>query len=157
VELDLIAHSSVNVMVTASEAEDRMTWARAICDRAPRRDGPFVAVYPAMDRQSSAADVEEWFARAARGTLFIDDVGQLGPDAQARLSSLLTAQSRRISGVTMADGDGRVRVIAGCGRSLHADLAAGAFNDKLYYQLNQIRIDQTHQDEAERACERWLI
>jgi two-component system response regulator HydG len=151
VELDLIAHSSVNVMVTASDAADRMAWARAICERVPRCDGPFVAVYPAMDRQSSAADIDDWFARAARGTLFIDDVGQLGPDAQARLSSLLTAQSRRISGVTMADGDGRVRVIAGSGRSLRADLAAGAFNDKLYYQLNPIHIDQTHRDEAENA------
>jgi two-component system response regulator HydG len=147
-DLDLAARSPVNVMVTARNGADRVAWARALHDRSPRRDGPFVVACPVMSRQSPAADIDEWFARAARGTLFIDDVGQLGPDAQARLSSLLNAQSRRHSAVTMPNGDGGVRLIAGSGRSLRADLAAGAFNEALFYRLNVIHIDLLQQDDA---------
>jgi two-component system response regulator HydG len=147
-ELDLIAHSSANVMVTASEAGERLAWARWIHEGLPRREGRFVAVCPAINGQIRAADVDEWFARAARGTLFIDDVGQLGPDAQVRLSSLLSAQSRRMSAVTTPNGDGRVRVVAGSARSLGADLATGAFNDTLFYRLNVIHIDLMHQDDT---------
>jgi two-component system response regulator HydG len=148
VDLDLAARSLVNVLVTASNAADRAAWARTLHDRSAHRDGPFVVVCPAMNRRIHAADIDEWFARAARGTLFIDDIGQLGPDAQVRLSSLLSAQSCRISATTMPDGDGRVRVIAGSGRSLCAELAAGAFDDTLFYRLNVIHIDRMHQDEA---------
>jgi CBS domain-containing protein len=147
-DLDLLSHSLVNVMVTASESVDRMAWARRIHDCVPRLDGPFVAVYPTMNRQIRAADVDEWFARAARGTLFIDDVGQLEPDGQARLNLLLSAQSHRTSAVTVPDGDDRVRVIAGSSRSLRADLTVGAFNDALFYRLNVIHIDRMHSDDA---------
>jgi DNA-binding NtrC family response regulator len=147
-QFDLIARSSVNVMVTASEAGDRLAWARAIHDGGLRRDGPFVAVRPAITGQIRAADAEAWFVRAVRGTLFIDDVGQLGSDAQARLCSLLSAQSRRISAAMSSNGDDRVRVIAGSGRSLLADLAVGAFNDALFYRLNVIHIDELHPGES---------
>jgi CBS domain-containing protein len=148
VELDLIAHSSVNVMVTAGEAAERLAWARRIHEGVLHRDGPFVAVRPDINGPLRAVDVDEWFARAVRGTLFIDDVGQLGPDAQARLCSLLSAQSHRIGAATSSDGDGRVRVIAGSGRSLLPDLAVGAFNDALFYRLNVIHIDEMHQGES---------
>jgi CBS domain-containing protein len=146
-ELDLIAHSSVNVMVTADAPDDRLAWARAIHERVPQRYGPFVAVGAAMRRPTRAADVEEWFARAARGTWFIDDVDQLGPDAQTRLRSLLDAQSCT-NAVTSPHRDGPVRVISGSGRSLRADLAAGAFSDTLFYRLNVVHIDQLDQDGA---------
>jgi CBS domain-containing protein len=146
IEIDLIALSSANVMVTASEADERLAWARRIHD--PRRDGPFVVGRPSITGQIRAADVDEWFGRSAGGTLFIDDVGQLGPDAQARLSSLLGAQSHRISPVTKRAGDGRVRVVAGSHRSLGADLATGAFNETLFYRLNVIHIDRMHQDDT---------
>jgi CBS domain-containing protein len=45
----------------------------------------------------------------------------------------------------------RVRVIAGSGRSLRADLAARAFDETLFYRLNVIHLDQMHQhEEGER-------
>jgi CBS domain-containing protein len=147
IEVDLIAHSSANVMVTASEADERLAWARRIHEGL-RHGGPFVAVCPAINGQMHAADVDEWFGRSTGGTLFIDDVGQLGPDAQARLSSLLGAQSPCISPVTKRNGAGRVRVIAGSPRSLGADLATGAFNDTLFYRLNVIHIDRMRQDDT---------
>jgi DNA-binding NtrC family response regulator len=158
-ELDLAARSPVNVMVTARNGADRVAWARALHDRSPHRDGPFVVARPVMSRQIPAVDIDEWFARAARGTLFIDDVGQLGPDAQARLSSLLSAQSRRVSAVTTPNGEGGVRVIAGSGRSLRTDLAAGAFNETLFYRLNVIHIDQMQQEDAveQRASGTWML
>jgi CBS domain-containing protein len=147
-DLDLATCSTVNVMVTAREADDRLACARRIHECDAHCHGPFVAVLVAMDRLVCAADVDEWFSRAACGTLFIDEVGQLGPDAQARLSSLLSAQAGCVCGATVLDGDGGVRVIAGSARSLRADLAVGAFNETLFYRLNVIHLDQMHQHEA---------
>jgi DNA-binding NtrC family response regulator len=81
--------------------------------------------------------------------LFIDHIGQLAIGAQARLGSLLRAQSCPIGGVTTLDDDRRVRIVAGSSRSLYADLAAGAFDDTLFYRLNVIHIDLIHHREPE--------
>jgi CBS domain-containing protein len=152
VEVELIAHAAVNVMVTATEAGERVAWARRIHDCVLRRDGPFVAVYPVVHQPIRAGEVDEWFARAERGTLFIDEIGELGADAQARLSTLIGAQSHPINGAPVAHGNGRVRVIAGSGRSLRADVAAGTFDDTLFYRLNVVHVDQAqHNEPGEHA------
>jgi hypothetical protein len=59
VELDLIAHSSVNVMVTAGEGAERLAWARRIHDGVLHCDGPFVAVWREINGPLRAGDVDE--------------------------------------------------------------------------------------------------
>jgi CBS domain-containing protein len=148
VDLELVARSAANVMVTAREAAERVAWARWIRERGAHRRGPFIAVRVAMNRQVRAADVDKWFARAAGGTLFIDCVEHLSADGQARLNALLSDQSRRSNGVAAVNGEDRVRVITGSHRSLRAALAVGAFDDTLFYRLNVIHIDHMRPDEA---------
>lgn len=148
-DLALVAHSPVNVMVTASEADDRVALARGIHNGCSHRPGRFVGVLFVTQRHVRADDVDEWFARAAGGTLFIDHIGDLSPQAQDRLLRRLTEQSQRAGAATMSDGDDRVRVIAGSDRSLWSDLRAGAFSDVLFYRLNVIHIDQLPQHEPE--------
>jgi len=70
----------------------------------------------------------------------------LSPDAQDRLLSLLTEQSRHASEATRPQ-DCRVRIVAGSDRALLADLAAGVFSDVLFYRLNVIHIDQMQQSQ----------
>lgn len=146
--LDVAAQSPVNVMVTVSDHAGRTPWARSIHDRSARRDGPFVAVCSdvlhAIEDGDGAEDVDAWFARAAGGTLFIDNVARLSAHAQTRLMSLLTEQSRDAAADEARSEGHCVRVIAGCNRSLLADLAVGAFSDSLFYRLNVIHIDGMH-------------
>ena len=101
-DLHLAARSPVNVMLTASNGTKRGLWARTLHDCSPRRGGPFVAVcaesIPTGNRAVCGADVDDWFERAAGGTLFVDRVGDLSPHAQARLLARLTEQSRSRSG-----------------------------------------------------------
>jgi hypothetical protein len=135
-----VARSFANVMVTASEADDRLAWAREIHDWGVSRAGRFVCVFPAKKHQLCAVDVDEWFARAA-STVFIDCVGNLGADAQERLLQRLTEQSRLAIGTATSH---RTRVITGSDRSLSADVASGIFSDELFYRLNVIHIDLAH-------------
>jgi transcriptional regulator of acetoin/glycerol metabolism len=142
-DLTVVAHAPVNVMVTANDADDRLALAHRIHHSGSHRTGRFVGVFTGRKRLVRADDIAEWFAQAAGGTLFIDNVGYLSLQAQDRLVQLLTHQLHRASLATMPDGRDRVRIIAGCDRSLCADLALGAFSDVLFYRLNVIHIDQT--------------
>lgn len=150
-DLHLAARSPVNVMLTASNGTKRALWARTLHDCSPRRGGPFVAVcaeaIPTGDCAVSGADVDDWFDRAAGGTLFVDRVGDLSPHAQARLLARLIEQSRSGNGAATPRRDRHVRVIAGSHRSFRTDLAAGTFSHVLFYQLNVIHIDRLHHHE----------
>ncbi len=146
--LDAAVRSLANVLVTASEAEDRMTWARRIHDGCGRRGGRFVGVFSGQKQRVRADDIDDCFARATGGTLFFDRVGDLSSEAQERLSRQLAEQSRHANGSTTLPAGTRVRVVAGSDRPLGADLAIGAFSDELFYRLNVIHIDLMHQDES---------
>lgn len=146
-DLTLVACSAAHVMVTASHAADRATWARTIHDRGGSGDRPFVAVcsetVPPVD---GAECVDRWFTLAAGGTLFIDHIGSLRSRAQNRLLSMLAGQSGCHDRAPSPDADHGVRIITGSNRSLRGDLAVGSFSDTLFYRLNVIHIDVMHQD-----------
>jgi CBS domain-containing protein len=148
-DLALGVHSPVNIMLTALQGADRATWARGIHDRSARRDGPFVAVCgycaPSGNLPVGGRDVDAWFEQAAGGTLFIDRVGDLSPEAQDALLRRLTAHSDHTSGAAVSDAPDRVRVIAGSNRSLRTDLARGAFREALFYRLNLIHLNELRQ------------
>jgi CBS domain-containing protein len=156
-DLELIAGSTANVMVTAGSAADRVKWARTIHGRSGSGHRPFIAVCgDAVPIVDGAPHVEGWLGRAVGGTLFIDQIGNLNPQSQRRLLSLLTEQPRDPS--LTARPDRRTRIISGSDRSLCADLAVGAFSDALFYRLNVIHIDQLHHNElGDEAMRAWDI
>jgi DNA-binding NtrC family response regulator len=147
---DLAARSSVNIMLTGATGAARKSWAATIHHRSARGCGPFVAVRARSRPTRSRANhqrVDHWFERAAGGSLFIDQIGQLGRDDQERLFWRLTEQSR-------ADGEaapGQVRIVSGTGRLLRADVENGSFQEALFYRLNVIHIT-TLGERARNRC-----
>jgi DNA-binding NtrC family response regulator len=137
-DLAVAGRSLVNVLVTAADTVQRAAWARTIHAHSAHSQGPFVVPLPGNTREASTRDVDDWFVRAAGGTMFIDHIAELSAHVQAVLLFRLTDQVYRARELAMADR--RVRIIAGSDRSLRADLSAGTFSEELFYRLNVIHI-----------------
>ncbi|HDL89753.1 MAG TPA: sigma-54-dependent Fis family transcriptional regulator, partial [Thermodesulforhabdus norvegica] len=76
---------------------------------------------------------------ANHGTLFLDEVGELSPQLQAKLLRLLQEKTIRPVGGTV-DVPVDVRIIAATNRDLEKMVLEGTFREDLYYRLNVIPI-----------------
>jgi two-component system nitrogen regulation response regulator NtrX len=80
------------------------------------------------------------FELAHGGTLLLDEIADLGHEAQAKLLRALESGTiERVGGERPIAVD--VRVLAATNRDLHAAIDAGSFREDLFYRLNVLRID----------------
>jgi len=134
-----VARVGAPVLLLGESGSGKESVARGIHLASPVAAGPFVTVNcGALSRESACrelfGDEREGglggrHAEADAGTLFLDEVGELPPDAQV---ALLHALQPPAPGPVLAP---RVRVIAASHRDLEAEVAAGRFRDDLYYRL----------------------
>jgi len=83
----------------------------------------------------SASQRKGRFELADGATLFLDEVGELAPELQAKLLRVLQDGTfERVGGHRTLKVD--VRVIAATNRNLARDVAAGRFREDLWYRLN---------------------
>jgi Nif-specific regulatory protein len=152
--IEQVADSSVSVLITGESGTGKELAAKAIHYNSPRSRRPFVALNCAALPESLveaelfgiekgvATGVEARpgkFEEAHQGTLFLDEVGDLGLPSQAKLLRVLQERVvERVGGRRPIPVD--VRVLAATNKDLPAGIKAGAFREDLYYRLNVVEI-----------------
>ena len=150
-----VVRVDVTVLITGESGTGKELVARAIHRRSQRTGGPFVAINCSAIPQTlveseffghekgAFTDARESrpgkFEQADGGSLFLDEVGDLALDAQAKL--LRALQERQIHRLgARAPRAIDVRIIAATNRDLEKEARAGRFRDDLYWRLNVIHI-----------------
>jgi DNA-binding NtrC family response regulator len=76
---------------------------------------------------------------AEKGTLFLDEVGELSPQAQVKVLRVLEEKEYfKIGGIEKKKAD--VRIIAATNKDLESEVKKGNFRDDLYFRLNVIKL-----------------
>jgi DNA-binding NtrC family response regulator len=149
------AAGTINVLIAGETGVGKELLAEMVHRASPRRGGPYVCLNCAAlsetlleselfghERGAFTGAVQAkpgLLETAARGTLFLDEVGELPLATQAKLLRVLeTREVARLGSVKPRRID--VRFIAATNRDLEKEVARGAFRADLYYRLNGITL-----------------
>ena len=146
-----VADSNATVLIQGETGTGKELVARAIHRNSPRAAGPFVevncAAMPDTLIESELFGHEKGaftgahqrrsgrFEEANGGTIFLDEVGELSPLAQAKLLRVIQERQFQPLG-TARMVKVNVRIIVATNRNLENDSASGKFRPDLYYRLN---------------------
>jgi NtrC-family two-component system response regulator AlgB len=150
-----VATSDATVLLTGESGTGKNVLAAAIHDWSPRRERPFVTIActtlaehlleSELFGHVKGAFTGAWrdkrgrLLAAAGGTVFLDEVGELPPDLQAKLLHFL--EDHRVEPVGSDDGVTiDTRVIAATNRDLDAEVRQQRFREDLYFRLNVIAL-----------------
>ncbi len=150
-----VADTKANVLLSGESGTGKEMVARAVHGMGERRNRPFVAVNCAAIPENlleselfghvkgsftgAVQNKTGLFESADKGTLFLDEVGELPLSLQVKLLRVIQEKSiRRVGGTDERRID--VRIIAATNRRLGEEIAAGRFREDLYYRLNVIEI-----------------
>jgi len=149
------AASDATVLLTGESGTGKNVLAAAIHGWSPRATGPFVVVScttlsehlleSELFGHAKGAFTGAWrdhpgrLAGAAGGTVFLDEVGELPRDLQAKLLRFLEEHRfERVGETTTREVD--VRILAATNRELDAEVREGRFRQDLFYRLRVIDI-----------------
>lgn len=151
-----VARSDSSVLITGESGTGKELIARAIHKNSPRKDGPMVVIncgaIPSELLESELFGHEKGaftgahrartgrFEIADKGTIFLDEIGDMSPDLQVKLlRALQERRFERVGGSQTISVD--IRVISATNKNLTAAIEENQFREDLYYRLNVIPIN----------------
>ncbi len=154
-DIGRIASKPVNVLIRGETGTGKELIARAIYQHSERAKAPFIAINCAASPETlleselfghergafTGAEVRRIgrFEQADRGTIFLDEIGDMTPGTQVKLLRVLQEKSfQRLGGKETIPVD--VRVIAATHRDLEAAIKHQQFREDLFYRLSVVVI-----------------
>lgn len=151
------AESSSTILITGESGTGKEMFARAIHFHSSRGDRPFItincAAIPEELLESELFGYEEgaftgakkggklgMFERANKGTIFLDEIGDMSIHLQAKLLRVLQEKEiQKVGGKSGVKVD--VRIISATNKNLPELVENGMFREDLYYRLNVLPIE----------------
>jgi transcriptional regulator with GAF, ATPase, and Fis domain len=150
-DVDRVAPTDATVLITGETGTGKELIAREIHQRSGRASGPLIPVHAAglpsnliaselfgHERGAFTGAVQQHVGRfelASKGTIFLDEIGELPPEMQVALLRVLQEHTfERVGGTRTLRSD--ARVIAATNRDLLSMIGDGTFREDLYYRLN---------------------
>ncbi|WP_332651149.1 sigma-54 interaction domain-containing protein [Lysinibacillus sp. 54212] len=151
-----IAKSKSTILITSESGTGKELFAHAIHNESLFRNGPFITVncaaIPENLLESELFGYEKGAFTSAnrkkigkvelanKGTIFLDEIGEMSLLLQAKLLRFLQSREiERIGGLTKINVD--LRIIAATNKNLKEMVKFGEFREDLYYRLNVINIE----------------
>jgi two-component system response regulator AtoC len=154
--IERVSDTDVTVMIRGESGTGKELVARALHERSLRKERPFVkvncAALPTELLESELFGFEKGaftgaiqqkpgkFEFANHGTMFLDEIGDIGYPLQAKLLQVLQdGEFSRLGGKSDVQVD--VRLVAATNRDLETAVALGEFREDLYFRLNVVTIN----------------
>jgi two-component system response regulator PilR (NtrC family) len=151
--IETIAQTTSTVLVTGESGTGKELAARAIHFNSARKDRPFVAINCGALTETlleselfghvrgaftgAATNKKGLVEVAERGTIFLDEIGEMSPLMQVKLLRVLQERVfRRVGGTDEIPAD--IRIITATNRDLAQMVAENKFREDLYYRINVI-------------------
>jgi two-component system response regulator PilR (NtrC family) len=150
-----VAEKNSTVLITGESGTGKELAARAIHDKSPRKDKPFVYIHcGALPEQLLESELfghmkgsftgafenkEGLFEVAQEGTVFLDEISETTPAFQVKLLHVIQEREFKRVGGTV-DIKVNVRIVAATNRDLQEEIQKGNFREDLYYRLNVIPV-----------------
>ncbi|MHC5051228.1 MAG: sigma 54-interacting transcriptional regulator [Planctomycetota bacterium] len=157
-KVEKVAGFDATVLITGESGVGKEMVSRAIHAKSPRHRGPFIPVNCAAIPETlleselfgyaphsgiSGADPKGRagkFEQAAGGTIFLDEIGELKHELQAKLLRVLEDKKvDRINDTVSRDVD--LRIVVATNQDLSRLVAQGRFREDLFYRLNVVALD----------------
>jgi len=146
-----VAPTDSTVLLQGESGTGKELFARAVHQLSPRRDRPFVAINCAaipdtlIENELFGHEKGSFTGASARqlgkfeladtGTVFLDEIAELGLGVQSKILRVLQERRfERVGGTVSIDVD--VRIICATNRNLEAAVKAGEFRDDLFFRVN---------------------
>jgi len=150
-----VAATDTNVLISGESGTGKELVARAIHFNGPRGNHPFVAVNCGAIPENlieselfghvrgaftgAVSDHDGLFKQADKGTIFLDEVGELPLHLQVKLLRVLQEKSfTPVGGSKQIKVD--VRVISASNKDLRKEMEKGRFREDLFYRLNVVQM-----------------
>ena len=151
-----LSRSSISVLINGESGTGKELVAHALHRHSPRAKAPFIALnMAAIPKDLIESELfghekgaftgaerrrEGLFAQANKGTIFLDEIGEISPLMQVKLLRVIQEREfQRVGGEQVVKVD--VRIVAATNKDLKAEVEAGRFRQDLYFRLNVVTLD----------------